>query len=70
MFRNKKNLIKVWINCVPLPDYLESTGPGSYVPVALGGGSRDGEVPVLAAHVVGARPAVVPLPDSTHKKQT
>ena len=41
---------------------LESLGPGSYVPVALGGGSRDGEVPVLAAQVVGVRPGVVPLP--------
>ena len=38
--------------------------PGSHVPVALGDGSGDSEVPVLAVHVVGAGPGVVSQPDA------
>merc|ERR1719244_1573846 len=38
--------------------------PCTHVPVALGDGSRDGEVPVLAVHVVSSGPGVVLQPDS------
>ena len=38
--------------------------PGSHVPVALGDGSGDGEVPLLAVHVVGAGPGVISQPDA------
>ena len=35
--------------------------PGSHVPVALGDGATDGEVTVLAVHVVGPGPAAQQL---------
>ena len=53
---------------VVLPNNLDGVGPGpvpgSHVPVALGDGSGDGEVPVLTVHVVGAGPGVVSQPDA------
>merc|ERR1719242_2917436 len=48
-------------------DDLDGVGPGPvpgpHVPVALGDGPADGEVSVLAVHVVGSRPGVVSQPD-------
>jgi len=50
------------------PDDLDSVSPGSvpgsHVPVALGDSGRDGQVPVLTVHVVGAGPGVVSQPDT------
>merc|ERR1719234_151603 len=50
------------------PDDLDGMGPGpvsgSHVTVALGDGRVDGQVPVLAVHVVSSGTRVVPQPNT------